>query len=42
MSDKGLTLFDERAAECVHLYSQEEQYTYSSFEGTIQCIHLAT
>ena len=24
MSDKGLNLFDEFAAECVHLYPQEE------------------
>ena len=33
MSDKGLNLFDECAAECVHLCPQEEKCTSSSREG---------
>ena len=31
MSDKGLNRFDECAAECVHLCTQEEQCTSSSW-----------
>ena len=31
MSDKGLNLFDECAAECVHLCPQEELCTSSSW-----------
>ena len=30
MSDKGLNLFDECAAECVHLLPQEEQCLFNS------------
>ena len=31
MTDKGLNLFDDCAAECVHLCPQEEQRTSSSW-----------
>ena len=31
MTDKGLNLFDESAAECVHLCPQEKKYTSSSW-----------
>ena len=30
MGDKCFNIFDERAAECVHLCPQEEECTYSS------------
>ena len=30
MADKGLNLFDECAVECVHFWSQEDEYTSSS------------
>ena len=34
MADKGLNLFDECTAECVHLYAQEEECTSSSWRDS--------
>ena len=31
MTDKGLNLFDESAAECEHLHAQKEKCNYSKF-----------
>ena len=38
VTDNGLNLFDECAAECVHLCPQKEVCTSS--EGTVKCTHL--
>ena len=34
MGDKGLNLFDECPAECVYLYPQEKEYTFSSWRDS--------
>ena len=37
MTDKGLNLFDDYAAECVHLSPHEEEFTCSSWEHPVKC-----
>ena len=37
MSDKGLNLFDDCAAECEHLCTQEEKCTSSSWGNSMYC-----
>ena len=37
MIAKGLNLFDEYAARCVHLFPQEEEYTSSSWGDSKMC-----
>ena len=41
MTDKGLNLFDESAAECVHLCPKEKN-TPLLPERKVKCTHLAT
>ena len=37
MTDKGLNLFNECVARCVHLFSQEEECTSSSRGDSKMC-----
>ena len=37
MADKGWNVFDECAAECVHLCPQEEEWTSSYWEDSKMC-----